>query len=147
MKFTKKSHKGLAIFGIVNGPVVVDSAVSGQFKHLIYFELPDENTVTEILQHHGIPHAKEIARKLATNPVDARELIYGINDAIQYLGNGDCKNLKGVDVEGLADFIGNYLKMSWQKVLEYEDTNSFYIKKAEKHLAFWNSRKDNLIRL
>jgi len=145
MNFMKENHDGLAVFGIANHPVVLDQAVLRQFKYMFYFELPDENTVKDVLAHYEIPYFEEIARKLCTDPVDTGELINGCEDAIRFKGNGDCRNLKRINAEELADFIGDYLKMPWKKVLNYESANDFYIRKARDHLAFWNTRKRILI--
>jgi len=145
MNFMKENHDGLAVFGIANHPVVLDQAVLRQFKYMFYFELPDENTVKDVLAHYKIPYSEEVARKLCTDPVDTGELINGCEDVIRFKGNGDRRNLKRINAEELADFIGDYLKMPWKKVVNYESANDFYIRKARDHLAFWNTRKRILI--
>lgn len=144
MNFVKKQFPGLAIFGIVNYPDKLDLAVYRKFEHLFYFDLPDENTVTEILRNSGIPDCQAIARKLCIDPVDAGELLSGCKAAVKFKGGGIPANLGNIDPEDLADFIGYHLKMPWQKVRDYKMDYDYYIKKAFKHMELWEERRNIL---
>ena len=144
MNFVKSKFPGLAIFGIVNYPDKIEWAVYREFEHLFYLDLPDENTVTEILKHFKIPSSQEIARKLCVNPVDTGELLNGCKAALKFKADGVPDKLKSMDPEILADFIGEYLKIPWEKVREYGLDNDFFIKIAARHMEFWEERRNLL---
>lgn len=145
MNFMKRKHHRLLIFGIVNYPDKLDLAVYRKFEHMFYFDLPNEETVAEILEHSKIPYYQEIARRICTQPVDVGELMNGCDYTVKFKGNGDHKNLQKMDPDDLAEVIGQHLKITWDQVRDYRNKYDDQIGKAIQHMTLWKEQMEKLL--
>lgn len=126
--------------GITNDPLQVDKAVRDRFQADIYFPLPTDDQLIEILAHHGVPDPKqvlaELKERLPGSVFTGRAIDQGMKTVLALL---DVASASATEV---ADCLFPLVPpVQPKEIRNYEQTHRLRRKKSQVFLKQWLRRK------
>lgn len=141
--------KKMLIFGIANFPSQVDIAVRDRLQYYIYFNLPNEEVITEMLEYKKIPKSKKVSKRLIEftakegQSLTGRGVLFACN-TLRHIEGSAVKNiLQKKSPEEIANLLlVHALPVSTREIAEYHNQNRDYIRHSNKAMDYWLAKYD-----